>query len=135
MIRGLAIVDPQRDAESGRLPLDTYLNQDRQPLAGLLMAFAKGDVPYSSIVVFVGVLPLACMAYALARRRDVRFLAFALVTLVLFWLSQGGWFATGLYYTLPLMNAHRHISHVLNIARPFVLLLAGFGFDQLLRRS
>ena len=101
-------------------------------MAGLVIAFARGDVPHSSIVVFVGILPLAGAAYGLARRRDACFLAFALVALVLFWFSQGGWFATLLYYTFPFMSIHRHPSHVLNVAKIFVLVLGGLGIDQLL---
>ena len=57
----------------------------------------------------------------------------AVIVLALFWFSLGGWFSTLVYYGVPMMKKYRFISAVWNFQRIFLLLLAGFGFDQILR--
>ena len=131
-VQGLDIIDAHRDPESGNLYLWAFLTYGHKPLAALVLALVKGDVAYGDLTLFIGVLPLATLGYALVRRRDVRFLAVAMVALVLFWLSQGGWFAELLHRWFPLMNKCRTLSHIVNLGRLFLLLMGGFGIDQLL---
>ena len=132
IFQGQAIIDDMRDPATGVMSLAGFLNQKREPIAGLLLLFFRGDVPHSDFALFVGVLPVAALGYALARRRDAGFLAACLVVLVLFWFSLGGWFSTALFYGFPLMNKCRYLSHVLNMSKIFVLLMGGFGIEQIL---
>ena len=78
-------------------------------------------------------LPLAGLAYGLVRRRDAAFAAIAALAFVLFWFNAGGWFTTATYYCVPLMNRFRHIGHILDTAKVFLLLLGGMGLDRLLQ--
>ena len=132
IFQGQAIIDPFRDPLTGVMSLTGFLQQKREPLAGLLILFARGDVPHSDFALFVGVLPLAGLGYGLVRRKDACFVAAALVVLVLFWFSLGGWFSTFLFHYFPLMNKCRYLSHALNMVKIFVLLLGGLGIEQFL---
>ena len=138
-IAGMDVVwlSPGRDAVTGNVPLPTFLGRDgsatRQPLGVMLRILAKGDLYYGELINYVGILPLAMLPYALLRRRDTVFLGVAAAALALFWFSLGGWFTTLTYYVIPTMTKYRFISAAWDFLRIFLLLLAGFGFDQLLR--
>ena len=56
-----------RDPQTGNVPLQVFLNLYRYPLAGVLAAMVKGDVPIGELIVYAGLLPLFTWGYALAR--------------------------------------------------------------------
>ena len=126
------LLSPDREGNVGMVPFHNFIEYARQPLAGMIAALVKGDVYQGEMTLFVGVLPLAGLAYALFRRRDAYFAAFAGVALVLFWFVAGEWLGALSYRFVPLMNRFRHVSQVFNILKVFVLILGGFGLDRLL---
>ena len=132
MLQELTFIDNHRDQATGAVPLATFLNFDHQPLFALVLALVTGAVPHGNITLYIGLLPLVFIGYALARTRNTRFLAVSLTAFILVWFSQGGWFAALLYYCIPLMKTYRHLTYVLNMAKLFFLLMGGFGIDQLL---
>jgi hypothetical protein len=133
----LAWLAPGRDPETGNVPLDMFLGKDkqyhRQALGLLLRLLVRGDLYYGDSIPYIGLLPLAALVYALLRRRDTLFLSVAVVALVLFWFSLGGWFTELCYYGFPMMKKYRFVSAVWMFLRIFLLLLGGFGFEQILR--
>ena len=126
------LLSPDREGPVGMVPFHTFIEYARQPLAGMIAALVKGDVYQGEMTLFVGVLPLAGAVYGLFRRRDAYFVAFVFVALVLFWFAAGEWLGALSYRFVPLMNRFRHVSHVFNILKVFVLILGGFGLDRLL---
>ena len=136
MVFGLArqevvILATGRAQESGAVPITEFLELARHPWAGKMGMLLRGDTPYADVSDYVGLLPLAMSVYALVRRRDVTFRAFAAAAFVLLWFNVGGWFTMATYYGFPLMNRYRYLSHVLNCFRFLLLILGGFGLDQL----
>lgn len=126
------ILSPFRDPGTGNVPLEVFLTLYRYPLAGVLAAMLRGDVPIGEFIVYAGLLPYLTAGYALIRRRQPWCVPFAAVALVLFWFSMAGWFATFTYYVVPMMNKFRHISFALDTFKVFLIILGGFGIDQLL---
>ena len=127
-----ALLSVFRDQRTGNVALDVFLSEYRQPLAGMLSALVKGNVATGDMTLFIGVLPLATLALALVSRRDAIFLGFLSVAFFLFWLSLGGYFAMAGYHAFPLLKKYHQLSHLFNILKVFLLILGGFGFDQLL---
>ena len=72
-----------RDLRTGSVSLQTFLTDSRQTPAALAIGFLKGPVYFGEITLYIGLFPLAGACYALVRRRDRRFLAFAAVAFVL----------------------------------------------------
>ncbi len=126
------LLSPDREGNAGMVPFHSFIEYARQPLAGMIAALVRGDVYQGEMTLFVGVLPLAGLAFGLVRRRDAYFGAFTFVALVLFWFVAGEWLGALAYRFVPLMNRFRHVSHVFNILKVFVLILGGFGLDRLL---
>lgn len=83
---------------------------------------------------YAGLFAVPLLGYAVLHVRDRRFLAFAGVGLLLFWLALAGAMAAVLYH-LPGMRWFRHLSLIGAPIRLLLLLCAGFGLDAFLRRG
>jgi hypothetical protein len=102
----------------------------RQVLTGWPVAGNWSGAPNNTP--YVGLLPLFLAGWAAVRVRTAPFPAIAAATAALLWLSLGGWFAW-LAYHFPTMSLFRHVGLVYGLAKPLVLLCAGFGLDDFLR--
>lgn len=121
---------PGRDF-SGNVPFDFFLTYGQQPMGGFIRSMIVADSPQGEFACYIGLLPLLLAGVAVIAPRNTVCTSVALVTLVLFWFSIGGWFSEVAYH-FPLMPKYRHLIYVLGTAKFFVALLGGFGLDYLL---
>jgi hypothetical protein len=124
---------PGRDAATGHVTPEGFIEDYRTSLAGRFTALVVGHLSHADKTNFVGLLPLIMAVYALARVRSTRFLAFVSAAFVLVWFGIGGWFSLACYYSVPLMKVYRNLDVAFTLLKVFLLILGGFGFDRLLR--
>ncbi len=122
-----------RDATTGKVQLEYFLNHGRPPLIAAVFGFATGGMPHGPNTYYIGLAPLVMFVYALATERQRAFVGIAAAAAALVWLSSGGWFAR-LFFHLPGMNIYRHIGLTYGIIDMLLLLGAGFGCERLLLR-
>lgn len=130
-LRGLEILTEGRDAESGAVSVQYYLNFSRLSLANAFFGYTTGALLHADNTYYIGLLPLCLFGYALVAVRDRAFAGLAAATIGLAWFSVGGELTRWLYH-FPLMNLFRHVGLVHGIVKTLLLLAAGFGLDRLI---
>jgi hypothetical protein len=129
-----------RDPLTGQVTADTFRKYGgRANLVVILNALLFGwpvHLPWGSWKdnsAYLGLLPLAGVAIAVARERSRPFLAVFAAALLLVWLSFGGVFAQLAYY-LPGLAYFRHVGLVFGLVKVLLLIAAGFGLERVWRR-
>ncbi len=130
-----------RDPETGKTPLLIFLTYgglvDMPVMFHMLLFGWPIHTPWSGHMdntVYMGLLPLALVGYALVKVRNARFFAFAGAALFVLWLSGAGGFARLMYY-MPGFSLFRHLGLVYPLAKVLLLVCAGFGLDEFLARG
>jgi hypothetical protein len=119
---------------SGTVSLHDFLTYGPQEKARPLLSLFTGWPPFGDNTCYLGLLALPCLGWALLRVRSPVFGAFLWGALALVLLSCGGIVARLVYY-FPAMSVYRHIGLVYGPVKVLLLLCAGFGLDDLLRKA
>jgi hypothetical protein len=133
---GAQIVSVDRDSDSGKVDLATYLSYGGTTGPGILASFL-GILPRVSggldheLNHYIGILPLVGLIPAALRCRNRYFLALVVMAAVMFLISLGGTFAC-LAYRLPVMSYFRHVGYMTTFSKVALLLAGGFGIEELL---
>lgn len=80
---------------------------------------------------YIGLLPLPFIVLGVLLNRDRKQLHLVLLIIFLAVFSFGNWLAAFFYYTWPMMKFFRHLALTSIMMKPFLCLLAGFGFECL----
>jgi hypothetical protein len=130
-----------RDPVTGQVTAETFRKYGgRANLVVILNALLFGwpvHLPWGSWKdnsAYLGLLPLAGVAVAVARERSRPFLALFAAALILTWLSFGGAFTRVAYY-LPGLAYFRHVGLVFGLVKVLLLIVAGFGLERIWRRA
>jgi hypothetical protein len=106
------------------------------PLIGMdkFLGLFYGEHKNLACSIYVGILPLIFLLYALLKVRRPLFNIFGLLTLFLFLLSVGdaSVVARWAYFLYPPFHFFRYIGNLSGILRLFLMILAGFGLDHFL---
>ena len=129
-LENLKTLAPDRDPESGRVMLETFLNYGRLTIGTTIFGFVTGGIPHGDNTYYVGLLSLVLFGYALFTEKHSAFIGIASGFAMLCWLSIGGVFAKAIYH-FPGMNLFRHIGLVFGVASLLLLLGSGYGIDRL----
>lgn len=140
-VNSVAVTASGRDRSDLGTSLHTFLNYGGHPsaseFAGLLIngwpIFGKWSGS-SDQSIYVGLLPLAMFVWALVRVRSPCFLALAIATVTILWLSLGDIFAASCYY-LPGVRYFRHVGLLYAFAKILVLICSGFGLEDFLETA
>lgn len=118
-----------RDA-SGKVSQESFLTYGGQINFGKWLELAFGFSPYIDYTLYVGIacLPLAAVAVLAAFRKTLPLTGTFLVLVLL----SAGAFPAAIVYYWPMMSYFRHIGLIGALARIFLILLAGCGFEALL---
>lgn len=99
---------------------------------GLLMSNLKeyfGAFVYGKNAdIYIGLLPVMAVIWAILRIRKRLFVGFLLCTAGVLWISFGGWGAACLYF-FPGVPYYRHIGMLYGLFKVLLVLCAGFGLD------
>ena len=131
---GVNIIAKGRDPQTGNVLLENFLNHGgvSSPQA-LMRAFITGNVRHKILVLgnlsYIGLFPLIFFIWAVIKVRTPVYYALVIITVVLTTLSFGGHVARVLYH-FPLMNYYRHLGAISDLIKLFILLCAGFGWEQ-----
>jgi hypothetical protein len=123
---------PDRDPETGKVMLETFVNYGRLTIGTTIFGFVTGGIPHGDNTYYVGLLSLVLFGYALFTEKDSAFIGIAGSFAMLCWLSIGGVFAKAIYH-FPGMNLFRHIGLVFGIASMLLLVGSGYGMDRFSR--
>lgn len=133
------MLDHIRSLPDGRDPVSKQMLQNRFLVDGSGLGFLKFcelvfPLPGQDYTFYLGFLPLVFIAYALLQSRHSPLLVFLAPTLYLALLSVGDALPVALwtYRFFPPMRWFHYIGQVTGLLRFFLLVCAGFGFDQFL---
>lgn len=132
-----SIISPLRDSATHKNSLQTFLTYGGNATPEMLFqGFIFGwpthlplGTPFIDNSVYIGLVPLVFLVWALLRVRSIPFFAFLSAAIALIWLSFGGFFARIVYY-FPFMPYFRHIGLICSFAKILILICAGFGLDD-----
>jgi len=126
---GLSLSSPGRDA-AGRVSLDTFLTWAMPPAAEAYKGALWGEGAYPDFGLYAGLLALPFALLGLARLKRAQGPWFFFFGLLLLFSAGAQSFLAPIIYYLPPFYIFRHLGHLLPLARIFLLLIAGFGFDR-----
>lgn len=132
---GLAITSIDRDPVTGANDVHTFLNYAVTPPHEVAESFLHGWPIQRDNSLYFGLLPLLLCAWAAVRVRTLECQAFLITAALLCAFAQGGLLATVSWMYLPGMPYFRHIGLTYNLIGLFVILAAGFGFEDFIRTA
>ncbi len=135
LFQGLQLFTSGRDANSGAVDIETFLNLGVIKSVTEIVKLFFGVFENSDSNSYVGIIPFVFLAYGFFNVRKVIFWTFCFIIffLILFSFGQGMPVAKLLYLIYPPVRYFRYVGCVMNgPMRFFMLLSAGFGFDHFL---
>jgi len=126
---------PGRNSDAS-VPLDVFLTFGGNLNPMRYLDLLTGVSPSFSFTLYCGVLTVACALLAVLHRPGKKVLCLVICLLLSLLFSMGFLSIVGMgsYYLLPPLRFFRYISLAAPIAKLFLILLAGFGFEALLDR-
>lgn len=115
------------------VPLKTFLHYGYAQNISRWLELVTGISPTEDYTLYIGIPALALALLGLLRLRR-RHRHIALLTVLLFLISQGTLIAAAFYYVWPMMKYYRHLSLLSCFIKLFLCFLAAAGFESLLRR-
>ncbi len=127
-----AVTSPGRTA-SGGISYQTFLHYERDPQLATLSGFFTGITLHHDLTTYGGVLllPLVVIGLVFGAARHQLPLVVATAGVFLFYLAEVSFLAPLLYY-VPGISLYRHLPYVAPHIKLLLILLAGFGFDEVL---
>ncbi len=133
----LAFVSPDREGTAGGVTLASFLTYGGNSLGEMWKAFFEPSANVSEatgsmgMTDYLGMIGIFCFPFAWRQfgRKDVR--SFAIVLAAVFALSRGGVLASIAYF-FPGMHLLRHIGYLMALMKLLILILAGFGLEQMI---
>jgi hypothetical protein len=126
------VTSPGRTA-SGSISYETFLHYERDPQLATLSGFFTGITLHHDLTTYGGalLLPLVVVGLVFGAARRQLPLVVATAGVFLFYLAEFSFLAPLLYH-VPGVSLYRHLPYVAPHIKLFLILLAGFGFDELL---
>jgi hypothetical protein len=123
----------------GKIALETFLTYGSKTEVRSLLEFFYA-MPYSTdFFIYIGLIPLVFLTYAVFHLRDIRrdvpvFIPLLIISILLIMFSLGavGGIAALLYYIVPGISYFRQIGYVKIISKVLLLIASGFGVDYYL---
>ncbi len=121
----------------GSVPLDAFLTYGGGTSPVRYLEMLLGTPPSLEYSLYSGapVLALALLAFALRPGRRVLALGLATALVLSFSLGASGLVAPAAFQAMPLFRYFRYVALAAPVVRLLLILLAGLGFDALLRRA
>jgi hypothetical protein len=128
-----AVTGSGRDA-SGVISYDVFLHYADDPFLRVFSGFFNGVTLHNDLTVYGGLLltPLVLFSLLFGDRRQVPFVVGA-AWLLLFYVAETS-FVAPLLHLVPGVSLYRHISYAAPHVKLMLVLVAGFGFDELVER-
>jgi hypothetical protein len=132
-MRGLTLLKNRRDRNTGTVALSDFLQAGGTPKPDEIvrnLLTGKNSTDNWDNNLYMGLLPLFCLVWALCKVRAVRFVSIAWSAGALVWLAFGGVFARVAFH-FPLMGYVRWLAWMYPTAKLLAIVAAGFGFARL----
>ncbi|HQO58392.1 MAG TPA: YfhO family protein [Candidatus Omnitrophota bacterium] len=141
LTHGVILVSSGRDSQSGQIAVTEFTDYGgrsslREIMSSLLFAqpFFLSNGSKMDNTVYIGFLPLFFFLWAVAVVRKKGFYSFSLAYIILLMLAVSPVIARALYF-FPGMRYFRHTGLVMGLARFFLIMAAGYGWDNFWREE
>ena len=130
---GMPTVTSAGRAASGGISYETFLYYERDPHLATLSGFFTGITLHHDLTTYGGALliPLVVVGLVFGAARRQLPLVVAAAGVFLLYLAEVSFLAPLLYY-VPGVSLYRHLTYVAPHIKLLLILLAGFGFDEVL---